>query len=240
MAEWYPSTEQELNKLVTYLISNKPKIKLKSSQIHGIIVPHAGYAYSGEIAGEAFSLLKQINPKIKKAIIIGPSHYTPLKGIASLEISSTPLGQVNIIKNQFPKIPYEHSIQNQIPFLQKLNTNIQILPLVIGNINEAQAKEIANMININYKDYFIIISTDLSHFLPYNEARQKDENTLKIISQLDLKQAKNIDACGIYPLLVFMHLAKQNNWHPKLIEYKNSGDITGDKSQVVGYSSWVF
>jgi len=238
MAEWYPESEKELDNLVSYLLSQKTKINNK--HIHGIIVPHAGYAYSGEITGRAFSLLKQKSKNIKKALIIGPSHYAPLKGLASLEISHTPLGQINIIKNQFPKIPYEHSIQNQIPFLQKINPDIKILPLVIGSITQDQAREIANMININYKDYLIIISTDLSHFFNYNEAKTKDADTIQVISQLNLKQANKIDACGIYPLLVFMHLAKQNSWQPELIQYKNSGDITGDKTSVVGYASFVF
>jgi AmmeMemoRadiSam system protein B len=94
--------------------------------------------------------------------------------------------------------------------------------------------------NYPLSEFIYIFSSDLSHFLSYNEAKQKDARTIEIISQLDLKQAKKLDACGIYPLLVFMQLAIQKGLKPELIEYKNSGDITGDKSAVVGYSSWVF
>jgi len=238
MAEWYPSDKQQLDRLVSYFLTQKQELKL--DQIHGLITPHAGYAYSGEVAGKAFSLLKQV--KSKKAIIFGPSHYIPLKGIASLGEIETPLGKIEIIKNSFPKIPYEHSIENQVPFIQNINPKIKLLPLVIGKINEKEAVEIAQMILINYppKEYLYIFSTDLSHFLEYNKAKQKDEKTIDIIRHLNIKETKKLDACGIYPLLIFMQIAKIRSWQPKLIEYKNSGDITGDKSQVVGYASFVF
>jgi len=233
MNEWYPQNKEELNSILNELL--KEKSKEENKNIHGLIVPHAGYAYSGKIAGEAFSLLK--NNKNKKAVVIAPSHYAAFRGIASLNKIETPLGEMKIIDNDFPKLKYEHAIDNQIPFLQKLNFQ-EVLPLVTGEINEKQAEDIAKIIsNINA---IYIFSTDLSHFLPYEQAVKKDRETMKIIENLDLKNFNKIDACGKFPLLIFMHLCKIKKFKPKLIEYKNSGDIIGDKTSVVGYAGFWF
>jgi MEMO1 family protein len=234
MSDWYPSDKIELNKILDDFLSHKPKLNIK--EIHGLIVPHAGYVYSGEIAGKAFSLLK--NKKINKAIIFGPSHYKSFIGITSLERIETPLGKVNISKNSLNKIPYEHSVQNQIPFLQKINSNIEILPIVVGQITLDEANKIAR--EFVEEDAILIFSSDLSHFLEYNKAVKKDKSTMSIITSLDESKLNSLDACGIYPLLILFQMCKIKSWKPKLIEYKNSGDITRDKSSVVGYASLVF
>ena len=225
-SDWYPQNPEKLKEFLNKFVA-KPK------NIHGLIVPHAGYIYSGEIAGNAFSLL----PKKEKAIILAPSHYTYLKGIASIEKIKTPLGEIKITENSHPKLDYEHAVENQFPFLQKLGYK-EVLPLVVGEINENDAKKIAEQ--ISKIDAVYIFSTDLSHFLSYEKAVEKDKKTIEIIKNLKIEKWKEIDACGKFPLLILMHLCKQQNWKPKLIEYKNSGDITQDKTRVVGYSSFYF
>jgi len=178
---------------------------------------------------------------LDKAIIIGPSHYAYLieTVTSNKQEWQTPLGKIRLFNTNFPSanIDQEHSITNQIPFLQKLNIK-QIMPLMIGEITNEQAKQIAEKISKISASY--IFSTDLSHFLPYEQALKKDKQTIHIIENLDLKNTSKLDACGIYPLLVLFHLCKLKNWNPKLIQYKNSGDITGDKGQVVGYASFFF
>ncbi len=248
---WYPQNSSELNDLIDLYFKQKIKqIPEKTNKIHGLIVPHAGYAFSGEIAGKAFSLLKNSKEKskIEKAIILSPSHHLPTNQILTEKNKTyqTPLGKIKLIKNpnfQEANIEQEHGIQNQLPFLQKINPNIQILPLLIGQITQEQAKEtaekLAKLIEIDNKT-ILIISTDLSHFLPYEQATTIDKKTIKIIESLNLIKIQEIDACGIYPLLIFSHLCKLKNWKPQLIEYKNSGDITGEKSGVVGYASFWF
>jgi MEMO1 family protein len=233
MKEWFPTEKDKLESALDSFLSKTPDIKIK--EVHGIIVPHAGYSYSGEIAGKAFSFLK--NKKIKKAIIFGPSHYQIFKGISALEKFETPLGKVNIPKNDFNKIPHEHSIENQIPFLQKLNIK-EILPLAVGHINMKEAEELARQF-LN-EDAVFIFSTDLSHALEYSEAVKKDKATIDVISNLKEYQLQNIDACGLYPLLILFEMCKIKSWKPRLIEYKNSGDITGDTVFVVGYAGFVF
>ncbi len=233
MKEWFPLEKEKLESTLDFLLSEKPEIKI--NELHGLIVPHAGYAYSGKIAGKAFSLLKKRN--IKKAIIFGPSHYQAFKGISSLNSFENPLGKIIIPKNNFNKIPREHSIENQIPFLQKLGIN-EILPLAVGLINVKEAEEIAKQ--FMDEEAIFIFSTDLSHALEYIEAIKKDKTTIDIISNLKGHQLKNIDACGLYPLLILFKMCELKGWKPQLIEYKNSGDITGDTVFVVGYASFAF
>lgn len=241
MPNWFPSNKQKLASMLDSLLSStqSSKTNIKQKDIHGLIVPHADYSYSGEIAGKAFSLLKNKNnsQNIKKAIIFGPSHYVAFKGISSLEKYETPLGKVNIPKNYISKIPHEHSVENQIPFLQKLNIK-EILPIVVGQISWEEAEDIARQ--FLKEDAIFIFSTDLSHFLQYNEAVKKDLSTISIITNLKESEFKSIDACGFYPLLILLQMCKIKSWKPILIEYKNSGDITGDKDSVVGYASFYF
>jgi AmmeMemoRadiSam system protein B len=235
---WYPQNKRELDKILDGFFS-KEEFRENKENIHGIIVPHAGYAYSGQVAGKAYSILKQIKPK--KAIILSPSHYFNLNGAVTHndEFWTTALGKVKIIENSFrkAKIKEEHAIDNQIPFLQKIGVE-EILPLVISNINLEKAREIAEKIK-DFKGIFIV-SSDLSHFHPDNEAKILDRKTIKTIENLDSEKLKDIDACGFSPILVLMQLCKIKGWKPKLLEYKNSGDITGDKERVVGYCSMIF
>jgi MEMO1 family protein len=234
---WYPQKKQDLEQVLEQYLSKKMDIKQK--EIHGVIVPHAGYIFSGEIAGKSFSLLKQ---KFDKAIIIGPSHYAYLTEavVSDKEKWETPLGEIKILRSDFKKlnINEEHSIKNQVPFLQKLGIK-EILPLVMGEITVEQAKKIAKKIS-KIENAVYVFSTDLSHFLPYEKASLKDKQTIKIIENLDIDNKDKIDACGLYPILVMIELCKIKKWTPELVEYKNSGDITGDKSSVVGYASFVF
>lgn len=239
MPDWFPSQKQELGRMLDSFLSSTPKAKtnMKEESIHGLIVPHAGYSYSGKIAGKAFSLLKNKSKNIKKAVIFGPSHYKSFRGIASLEKIQTPLGEIKITNNNLPKLPHEHSVENQIPFLQKLNIK-EVLPIVVGQISWKESEEIAKQ--FLKEDAVFIFSTDLSHFLKYNEAIKKDQTTIDIITNLKESEFQNIDACGFYPLLILFQMCKIKSWKPKLIEYKNSGDITGDKTSVVGYAGFYF
>ena len=230
MSNWYPTNKEELKKAIkSYLICTK------KSAVNGLIVPHAGYQYSGEIAGKAYSLLQ--NKKFKQVIVFGPSHYASFYGIASLEEIKTPLGNINVTPNDLRKLKYEHSIDNQFPFLQYLHLN-NILHVVVGDITIDQAKEFAKQ--FNKKNTLYIFSTDLSHFLSYKECIKRDKETIKTIEYLDFEHFGKVDACGRNALKILFALCKINKWKPKLIEYKNSGDITKDKSQVVGYASFRF
>ncbi len=230
--EWYPGNEEELNKMLDKFISGKP-----GKQVHGIIVPHAGYIYSGAVAGKVYGLAG----KQDKAVVLGPSHYAYLNKVITTDKKQweTVLGKIKIMDNDFEigYIENEHSIANQIPFLQKLGVN-EILPLMVGEIDNEQAKMIAE--KISKINALFVFSTDLSHFLSYPKAVEKDRKTIEIIEKLDFARFEQVDACGKNGLLVLFHLCKLKKWKPRLIEYKNSGDVTGDKSGVVGYGGFVF
>lgn len=234
---WYPENKKELEKGLDKFLSKN--VNINSKNIHGGVVPHAGYEFSGEVAGKAFSVLK--NKKIEKAIVLGPSHYIAFHGIltSNKKQIETPLGKVKLFNKNFAEgnIHEEHSVNNQIPFLQKLGVK-EIMPLVVGEITNSEAKIIAE--ELSKIDALFVFSSDLSHFFPYEKAVQKDKETIKIIEELDFKNFEKIDACGFFPLLIFFHLCQIKNWKPKLVEYKNSGDVTKDKTSVVGYAGFYF
>lgn len=235
--EWYPLGKKELNEMLERFLSQRISAK---GEIHGLIVPHAGYDYSGEIAGKAFSLIK--NKDFKKAIVLGPSHYECFSGVRTMNKLKSLFSNINLIKNDFAGLDTEeHSLNNQVPFLQKLGIN-EILPLIIGQISERESKKIAEHLIKDFSDSIYIFSTDLSHFLSYNEALKKDKETISAIENLNMGKLLTIEnsACGIFPLMIMIQLCRIKSWIPKLIEYKNSGDIAGDKNSVVGYAGFWF
>jgi len=262
---WYPQKKGELIDLIKKFSEDNEKdvnyqrlkSKLKNKKIHGVIVPHAGYFFSGKISLKAISLLKESladNLKEykknemsiknqKNLIVLGTNHYNFLEGIYSTNSNflETPLGKIEVIENDFPKtdIFKEHSINNQIPLIQFLGFK-RILPLVIGDISLQSAKILAE--KLSKMDFSFIFSSDLSHFLEYEQAIKRDKETIKAIKNLDEKYFLNKDnvACGFFPLLVLINLCKIKKWKPVLLEYKNSGDITNQKDEVVGYASFIF
>ena len=238
MIGWYPKEKEVLDKLLEEYLkpaANSKKIQKSKQEAHGIVVPHAGYEYSGAIAGKAYALLE--NSEFKRAVVLGPSHYQGFYGVRAFSKADTPMGSLEIIKNNFENLDYEHSVSNQLPFLKKLGFK-EVLPLIIGDLNDQDAENLAG--DISKLDAAFIFSTDLSHFLKYEDASKIDKKTINILKNLDLEKWHNLDACGKFPLRVMMHLCKLQGWKPKLLEYKNSGDITGDKNRVVGYASLVF
>lgn len=236
---WYPLKKEELEKQLEQFLDKNLIKQFKSEKINGVIVPHAGYEYSGAIVGKAFSYLKGF----KRAVILAPSHHFPINLAVTHNENfwETPLGKINIKQAKLRKanLIEEHAIDNQIPFLQKLGFE-EIIPIMIGKINEKEALLLAKQIEDYSNDSVFIISTDLSHFLEDNYARIRDRETIKIIKNLELEQINKIDACGIYPLRVLINLCKIKNWKPELIDYQTSADITKDKSSVVGYASFKF
>ncbi len=217
-----------------------------------IIVPHAGYVYSAKTAAKAFVLLAKHKNKIKNIIIIGPSHRVALQGAAlsSADYFKTPLGKIKVnkdfvnslLKNNEFKInnkahEKEHSIEVQLPFVQHIFKNVQIIPIVYGNIDE---QKIANAIYplMQRDDTVAIVSADLSHYYESSKAKLIDKNTAK---RIEKNQKINTEmSCGATGINAALILAKQNHLKPSLIELINSGDITGDNQSVVGYGAWSF
>ena len=261
---FYPSSPEEIIFLLTnffqkvkedYLFQEKIK-EIKKQEIHGIISPHAGYIFSGQTAAYAFFLLKEVINKKRNVFILGPSHYLYFDFVAltEKELWSTPLGEISINqsinknlseKEYFsffdkPHLP-EHSLEVQLPFLQFISPKIdfQIIPLLFGDLNKEEIFSVAKTLNEYQENSLFIISTDLSHYLPIEEAKKEDEQTIKAIELLKIEKEK-INACGLIPVLTCLKICQLNNWQPKLLHYSTSGEVIGDYSSVVGYASFLF
>ena len=244
--KWYPKDKSELTNMLTGFLSEAEKKKYKN--IKAIIVPHAGYAYSGSVAASAY---KQLEDIYKKVIIIGPSHYYPLNGLASYSSKywETPLGKITISDdtkklfnnsqiNEISEIvKNEHCIDIELPFLQTVLKNFSIVPIVLGEIDHLTfAKKLNDILD---DDTLLIVSADLSHYHQYDEAKKLDAFTIKCIQSFDTEGIYKAEIDAPWAVSTLLSIAKENNWKVDLVKYANSGDITGDKSKVVGYCSFV-
>ncbi len=246
---FYSSDPDQLKNQINEFLEKAKKIKgIKNPK--AVIVPHAGYQYSAQVAVHAYKQL--INKNFNKIFIIGPSHRVLFQGIALTNFTDwkTPLGIIQASKlwkeiqneSSFSVLneihTFEHSIEVQLPFLQTILKKFTIIPLITGRIQNH--KEIAGTI-INYLDEnsLLVISTDLSHYLSYKQAQKIDNKTNKQILNLDT-EIDHEQACGADGVIISIEIAKLLKWKVKLLDYKNSGDTAYDKSKVVGYSSFIF
>ncbi len=251
---FYPRNVYALNKGISFFLREvdldkqfQKTIKpLKNQDLHGLIVPHAGYFYSGHTAAYAYYLIKDTRPK--KILLLGPNHTVPLAGVsfAPQDEWETPLGKVKSTKERVsaPYISYEetahqreHCLEVQLPFLQYLLKDFRIAPAIVGELTESEINSFAKLLKERFNDYFIIVSTDLSHYLPQREAEKEDQKTIRSIIRLD---STNLNACGRFPLAVALELCRLNRWQPKLLHYSTSAEASGDASRVVGYASLLF
>ena len=234
--KFYPGDAKEINEMIRNFLDaadTKAEGKLK-----GIIVPHAGYVYSGPVAAYAYKLLE--GQKIKKIIMLGPSHYGIFPGLAEsgYEKWQTPLGEIQTFSiglNQIPKAHGpEHSLEVQLPFLQNVLQDFHIDPILTGDLTPQEGAKLVD------RDAFFIISSDLSHYYPYAQAIERDERTIKLIESLDVENFMiGGDACGKMGIAIIMQLARKKGWKIKLLKYANSGDTAGPKTEVVGYAAFA-
>ncbi|HEB83295.1 MAG TPA: AmmeMemoRadiSam system protein B [Gammaproteobacteria bacterium] len=218
-----------------------------------LIVPHAGYIYSGSTAATAYAQLQNWSHIIKRVILLGPVHYVPVRGLAlpGADVFATPLGEINIDQEAIQAIAHlpqvvlspqaherEHSLEVQLPFLQAVLDDFSLLPLAVG---DATPSEIAEVLDILWDgpETLIVISSDLSHFLPYENARQVDSQTVKTILAMQ-SSLSHEQACGGTPINGFLLAARRHHLKPELLNLCNSGDTSGDKSRVVGYAAFAF
>lgn len=218
-----------------------------------IIVPHAGYIYSGAVAASAYARLQSGHDTLKRVILLGPSHKVSFTGLALSHATAfrTPLGDIPL-DNQaitslahLPFVDYldkahlfEHSLEVQLPFLQIMLDSFHLIPIVAG---DCPAEQIEQVLELFYgaPDTLIVISSDLSHFHDYATAQRLDKKTSEKIEQLDYQHLDYDSACGRVPISGLLALAKSKSLHVKTIDLRNSGDTAGDKSRVVGYGAYV-
>jgi len=267
---FYPASKEELSSMIDGFLNNAELPKL-DKHIRGLIVPHAGYVYSGQVAAYGYKALMDSSPvgEITRVILIGNSHQEYFEGASIYPEGyfKTPLGEVQIdedfakkLMDANPKIYFkesahlqEHSLEVQLPFLQKTLKNFRIVPIILGNQPGAADILIDALKNLIDDNTLIIASSDLSHYPKYEDAKYSDnkviqailtgkrENLRKTISDLEKQNIPNLQtcACGADAIEVVMGLFSDKN--SKLLKYANSGDTPiGDKSQVVGYGAIAF
>ncbi len=218
-----------------------------------LIVPHAGYIYSGAIAASAYAALKAVAPRIRRVVLLGPTHRVAVRGLAlpDADAFDTPLGRVNLdvgAMRSIERLPQvvvssaahaqEHSLEVQLPFLQSVLPDFNLLPLAVGS---ATAEEVAEVLETVWggEETLIVVSSDLSHYLPYSAAQDIDSKTADGI--LKLQQPFNHEqACGATPISGLILAARKHHLKPNLLDLRNSGDTAGSKAAVVGYAAFAF
>jgi AmmeMemoRadiSam system protein B len=244
---FYPSDRKALAEMIESFLA---KASPKDLTPKALIVPHAGYVYSGCVSAFGYKLLENLDQNTDyRIILIGPSHHVWFEGASMSEADAweTPLGIAKVersdeIGDAFAMMPeahqHEHSLEVQLPFLQCVMKRFNIVPIVTGEIYpETLAKKIIPLIN---DKTIVIASSDLSHYLDYETARKTDMLTSDIIQAIDTKRAESIDACGKTAIAALMHIARHMKWKCSLLDYKNSGDTAGGRKAVVGYGCYVF
>ncbi|MGC1509610.1 AmmeMemoRadiSam system protein B [Ketobacter sp.] len=219
-----------------------------------LIVPHAGYVYSGNTAASAYRALAPASKLIKRVVLLGPSHRVGFKGVAfcSSDAFRTPMGDVPVDQSSFVAISnipevklldsahqQEHSLEVQLPFLQFLFSDFTLVPLVVG---EASQETVARILDALWgaDETLIVISSDLSHFHDYQTAQAIDKKTCQAIEQLAPEQIGYEQACGRNPVKGLLCVARQRGLDVKTLSRCNSGDTAGDLQRVVGYGAWAF
>ena len=237
-----------------YLDENDIPLHTFKSNPKAIVVPHAGYVYSGPVAATAYKYLIPLKHLINRVVLLGPSHQVAFNGLAvpELDTFNTPLGDIQIdrdaiqLLSDLPQVIEsdvahrdEHSLEVQLPFLQEILDDFSLIPLVVG---DAGRHEVAEVINRLWGDEhtLIVISSDLSHYHSYNEAIEMDQLTSEAITHLQPDLIGYADACGRNGLKGMMTVAQQKDLKVEMLDLRNSGDTAGSKDRVVGYGAYVF
>lgn len=249
---FYPGDSGALAATLDRLLAAVPPSAARVPQ--ALVVPHAGYQYSGPIAASAYALLRDAAPHLRRVVLLGPSHRVPLRGLAlpDAEGLATPLGILPVDTDgattaaQLPQVissarphAYEHSLEVQFPFLQRVLPGVPVVPLVVGSASAEQVAEVIERL-WDRDGTLVLISSDLSHYLPYARARAVDRETADRILALDAEHLDTEQACGAVPLSGLLLAARRRGLRARELDLRNSGDTAGDRSQVVGYGAFAF
>lgn len=249
---FYPGDPIALRRTVTDLLAHAGTAG-DPRPLKALIVPHAGYVYSGPVAASAYARLGGLRGRIRRVVLLGPTHRVPVRGLALPEAErfSTPLGEVVLdqdamqILSGLPQVVrsaaahrMEHSLEVQLPFLQQVLGDFQLLPLAVG---EATADEVAEVLERVWggDETLIVISSDLSHFLPDAVARKVDRGTVDAILALQ-PHLNHEQACGATPVNGLLLAARRHGLHAVKLDVRNSSDTAGDPGRVVGYAAFAF
>jgi AmmeMemoRadiSam system protein B/AmmeMemoRadiSam system protein A len=253
---FYPAEAAELTGMIHRLTLKAQKTRVhlpRNKTLKALIMPHAGYVYSGWTAAHASLVLKK--NQFSKVILMGPDHKIGIRNGAICDVAAyqTPLGRIDLhadtakLRRQpglFQPLPVsmdqEHSLEVILPFLQTYLGQFELVPIIVGRADVGSLAEALGVIRDDHT--LLVVSSDLSHFLDYPDAVSMDRETVQGVIDLNsaILASRDRRACGAMPLLILMEIASRNNWQPVLLHYSNSGDTAGSRSRVVGYTTIAF
>jgi hypothetical protein len=248
---FYPASSSGLIRELQQMLDRAPSPQ--PGRPKAIIAPHAGYVYSGPIAASVYAPLAFLRASIRRVVLLGPTHRVAVDGLAvpSATAFATPLGDIPIDQEAINTIDHlpqvvvsdaahalEHSLEVQLPFLQTVLAEFTLVPLAVGRASAAQVAEVLECL-WGGDETLIVISSDLSHYLPYAVARETDSNTARHIVALE-PHIDHQQACGATPVNGLLLAARRHGLKAELVDLRNSGDTAGDRSRVVGYGAFTF
>lgn len=249
--QFYSGNAAELNATVATLLREAQDRDTPAPK--ALIVPHAGYIYSGPVAANAYARLQPYCEQYHRVILLGPCHRTPVDGIAlsSADVYRTPMGDVPLDKAaiaglRIPRVRIfdeshasEHSLEVHLPFLQAILPDFTVVPIVVG---DAPPELVSRVLDALWggPETLIVVSSDLSHYLEYDDAHAMDAVTCRAIEDLDAGWLNHDMACGATPVGGLLIAAKRHGMTVTTLDLRNSADTTGDKDIVVGYGAWMF
>jgi len=255
---FYPETRSELMSMIEHLtnrVKQSPVTPPPNTSLKALIIPHAGYMYSGVTAAHISLVLKE--NQFKRVIVLAPDHRVGFTGGAISDVTAyeTPLGRIPLNQDAatlrgneylFQAIPasdrLEHSVEVVLPFLQYFLKDFELIPIVLSHDSDLADRVTAALDPLMDQNTLLVASSDLSHYLSYPEAVARDRETIKMILDLNAGKLRTREnaACGKIPILVVLNLARRHEWQPMLLHYSNSGDTARDHSRVVGYAAIAF
>jgi MEMO1 family protein len=249
---FYPEDARELAAQVAAYLDRTEDAPQAPGFPKAVIVPHAGYIYSGPVAASAYDLLRSARGIVRRVVVLGPCHRVPVRGLALPQARAfeTPLGRIRLDAEglsairDLPQVvesaathAQEHALEVQLPFLQQVLGDFSLVPLVVGDAAPEKVAEVLDRL-WGGSETLIVISSDLSHYHPYDSAREIDRATVRAILDFDVGLSHD-QACGATPVAGALIAAKRKGLAAKLLDCRNSGDTAGDKHRVVGYASFA-
>jgi MEMO1 family protein len=249
---FYPGEARALADEVTAFLEHSAEAPPAPGFPKLVIVPHAGYIYSGPVAASAYDLLRPAHGIVRRVVMLGPCHRVPVHGLAlpAARAFDTPLGRIPLdlaaiaAIRDLPQViesaathAEEHALEVQLPFLQQVLGTFSLVPLVVGSVAPEKVAEVLERL-WGGDETLIVISSDLSHYHPYETAREIDRATVRAILDFDAGITHE-QACGATPVAGALIAAKRKGLAPRLLDCRNSGDTAGGREQVVGYASFA-
>ena len=248
--QFYPENRTRLRETVRSYLNAADAHRLRPK---ALIVPHAGYIYSGPVAASGYAQLEPLRTKIGRVVLLGPSHFVPFEGLAvsSADLFRTPLGDVAIDTESvrdlltLPQVQLldaaharEHSLEVQLPFLQEVLNDFLLVPIVVGDASVDDVAEVIDRLWDGPETLFVI-SSDLSHYHDASTAKQLDRETSLAITAMRSEDLNGGRACGYKPISGLLRVARRRGMQVHIIDLRNSGDTAGSADRVVGYGAYV-